>query len=354
MRDPDRFRGCLVGGAIGDALGYAVEFMRAREIFEEYGERGITRYELRRGRAEISDDTQMTLFTAAGLLSADARSKDGGVPPDYVEGLRGAYFDWLDTQTNRAPLAPEAGGSWLTGVKELYARRAPGNTCLSALYRGGLGTPEQPDNESRGCGGVMRTAPVGLYCVDREELSDADCALLGARAAAITHGGDLGYVPAAALAHIVRTLASGRSASVAEAVCAATDAMPPLFPQAAHMERFTRLMNEAVALAQSDTDERAAIRALGEGWVGEEALAVAAFCAMRHPDDFESAMIAAVNHDGDSDSTGAIAGNILGAALGYGALPKCYLEKLELRGVIEAVADDLCRGATERYRPQGG
>lgn len=62
MKDIDRYRGCLLGGAAGDALGYAVEFLDDAAIFSRYGEKGITEYTLRNGVAEISDDTQMTLL----------------------------------------------------------------------------------------------------------------------------------------------------------------------------------------------------------------------------------------------------------------------------------------------------
>ena len=84
-----------------------------------------------------------------------------------------------------------------------------------------------------------------------------------------------------------------------------------------------------------------AIRQLGQGWVGEEALAIAIYCVLKHPDSFEDAVVAAVNHSGDSDSTGAIAGNIIGTALGLHAIPEKYLEKLELRDIILEIADDL-------------
>ena len=47
MRDIDKFRGCLVGGAAGDALGYAVEFLREEQIFSKYGDKGITEYSLK-------------------------------------------------------------------------------------------------------------------------------------------------------------------------------------------------------------------------------------------------------------------------------------------------------------------
>ena len=67
----DRIRGSLVGGAVGDALGYPVEFMSYAGIVRKYGDNGIVRYELdmNSGKALISDDTQMTLFTACGLFN---------------------------------------------------------------------------------------------------------------------------------------------------------------------------------------------------------------------------------------------------------------------------------------------
>lgn len=84
MRDLNKFRGCLIGGAVGDALGYAVEFLPASAIFKKYGENGITEYELHREVAEISDDTQMTLFTATGLLIGTTRGMTRGIMGDYA------------------------------------------------------------------------------------------------------------------------------------------------------------------------------------------------------------------------------------------------------------------------------
>ena len=138
----DAVRGCIYGGAVGDALGYPVEFDSERAIFSRYGSKGITEYETdrRTGKALISDDTQMTLFTANGLLVGDTReamSGDRAWPRVYVTK---AYLDWLMTQessmrqVNRHERNTEEGGySWLLDVPELYSRRAPGNTCLSAL-----------------------------------------------------------------------------------------------------------------------------------------------------------------------------------------------------------------------------
>lgn len=344
MRDPNRFKGCLVGGAIGDALGYAVEFKEEPEIFRAYGPAGITRYDLDAGRARISDDTQMTLFTATGLLYGQARGILHEPSANAVACLRQAYLDWYTTQTERYPLPPSfSGTSWLVDREEFFARRAPGGTCLSALGKGGYGTIEKPVNESKGCGGVMRVAPIGLYFIDSEEWSPGQVALLGAQAAALTHGHELGYLPAAALVHIVQSLASGRKADILSAVEAAMDAIPSLFPKAAHMSELLEIMEKAVRFAQQpDLDDLSAIHSLGEGWVAEETLAISVYCALRYADDFERAIVTSVNHSGDSDSTGAVTGNILGAFLGYDRLPAVYLRDLEFKEIILEIAEDLC------------
>jgi ADP-ribosylglycohydrolase len=80
---------------------------------------------------------------------------------------------------------------------------------------------------------------------------------------------------------------------------------------------------------------------LGEGWVAEEALAIGVYCALAAGEDFAAGVRLAVNHGGDSDSTGAIAGNLLGTALGVSAIPQRWLDKLELRTEIETIADDM-------------
>lgn len=348
MRDIDRFRGCLIGGAAGDALGYAVEFMSEKSIFNQYGSRGITEYQLTGSVAQISDDTQMTLFTAAGLLHGATRGAIRGVMGPWAESIANSYRDWLMTQTENYPLPEEDRHSWLVDVPGLYSRRAPGNTCLSALLSGKTGSVAHPINHSKGCGGVMRVAPIGLYFNDRRvDIAEVD--RVGAEAAAITHGHPLGYIPAAALVHIVHRL-SQDDTPVAQAIREATDAMAAMWPPSEEMDRFTELMERALYLAAQDMRDLDAIRRLGEGWVGEEALAIAAYCAAKYPEDFDRAMIAAVNHSGDSDSTGAVAGNILGAHLGLSGIPEKYTDKLELKDVILEVADDLwhdCRIGAE-------
>ena len=339
MRDRDRFRGCLIGGAAGDALGYEVEFWNEDRIFRQYGEKGITAYELHDGKALISDDTQMTLFTATGLLLGTTRGMTRGIMGPYSGYIRNSYLDWLKTQTERFPLPEGYHYSWLVNVKELFSCRAPGNTCMMSLEAGGNGTLEQPVNHSKGCGGVMRAAPVGLYFNDRRRPVEEICRI-GAEAAAVTHGHILGWMPAAALAQIIHEI-SQNGDPVYDAVMKTLYTQDEMWPDTDEKETFLELMRKAVDLASGDRNDLEAIHALGEGWVAEETLAVAVYCALKYENDFDRALVASVNHRGDSDSTGAVTGNILGAKLGLSGIPEKYTANLELKDVILAVADDL-------------
>ena len=110
------------------------------------------------------------------------------------------------------------------------------------------------------------------------------------------------------------------------------------------MEELEDIINHAIQLSTNQLDDLDNIHALGEGWVAEETLAIAIYCSLKYQNDFSAGIIAAVNHKGDSDSTGAVTGNILGALLGYEAIEDKWKENLELHDVILEVADDLCHG----------
>lgn len=341
MKNIDKYRGCLIGGAVGDALGYAVEFMEDGNIFQKYGERGITEYDLVNGVAQISDDTQMTLFTANGLLLGTTRGMTRGSKSPYPEYIGNCYKDWLKTQTSDEFGFETPAFSWLNNVPEMNHSRDPGRTCISSLMHNNLGSISDPRNNSKGCGGVMRVAPIGLY-FEGKGISPDEIDMIGAEAAALTHGHDLGYIPAAMLVHIIHILSHKDDVSVVDAVEEAKTAMLRLFKNAEHIAEMIALTDKAIDLAsETEIDELDAIRELGEGWVAEEALAIAIYCSIRHDNNFEKAIIASVNHSGDSDSTGAVTGNILGAHLGINAIPKKFLTHLELKETILEIADDL-------------
>ena len=351
----DKCQGCLLGGAIGDALGYPVEFYRYEGIVREYGERGITAFAP--GEPVFSDDTQMTLFTAMGLLVGDTQAAFAGTPgrlenPCHYVNL--AYLDWLATQYGDSKSTPHI--SWIMEIPRLNRLRAPGNTCLSSLSAGGGGTIANRINHSKGCGGVMRVAPWGLFLQGEERLgpdgTDENLTWLvreGAGMAALTHGHPLGWIPAGALCYLVNRCAFDVSEGVADPraeldaiVADCIRLLPAWFPEVPDdVREMVGLLEDARRLAASDAPDLACIRMLGEGWVGEEALAISVFSALRHANDFSAAIVSAVNHSGDSDSTGAICGNIVGALLGAGAIEPKW-DAIELRDEILGIARDLC------------
>ncbi len=342
MRNLDKFKGCLLGGAAGDALGYAVEFLDEESIFRKYGQDGIAAYDLTDGKALISDDTQMTLFTANGLLLGTTRGRTRGIMGSYPSYISCSYKEWYRTQTEKYPLKCDDGYhyTWISYLPELFSRRAPGETCLSAIASGCCGTIEKPINSSKGCGGVMRVAPIGLYFIDNKSYEPEEVMRIGAEAAALTHGHELGYIPAAAFVHIIECLARDGEQSVLEAVKDSLKWVRVLFPNANHLKEFEMIMERAMELAFSDVNELDAIHAIGEGWVAEETLAIAVYCALKYPTDFAKGVITAVNHKGDSDSTGSVAGNIIGANVGLGGIPKEFINPLELKDVISEIAED--------------
>ena len=326
----NRFRGCLIGGAIGDALGYPVEFFSKEKIKKYHGERGIRRFGSLSRAAFISDDTQMTLFTAEGLLLAKKRG----------EGVkRSIYLSYLDWYRTQEEIYIDDGREGLSSIPVLYDTRAPGSTCLGALRSGLMGGISLPINSSKGCGGVMRTAPVALYCFARGvDILGAN--ELAAEAAAITHGHVLGHLPSYAMNHIIYKILEG--ADIHRAVELAIESTRERYAYTHNADLGIEKMEKAVELASDpDVSDEEAIEILGEGWVAEETLAIAIYCALRHSDSFEDAVCAAVNHNGDSDSTGAVTGNIIGAYLGVEAIPDYYKEKVELKDVVIEMSDRL-------------
>ena len=336
-----RFNGCLLGGAVGDALGAPIEFLDLDEILRAYGEPGIRDFAPAYGKlGAITDDTQMTLFTAEAVLSAHVASVLQGQEPDFFRAAAGSYARWLMTQQNSRLVSPgNAKASWLLQQKKLFSRRAPGTTCLSALQNS-RGKVARAMNDSKGCGGVMRVAPVGMYFAashSRERNSDrlhSNIFATGSDLAALTHGHPSGSLSAGVLALIVSLVLMGNS--LPDAIHTAKE---ELCKHPSHKETLSAI-EKSESLARSRPRERSALRELGKGFVAEEALAMGLYCALGAK-DFEDGIILAVNHSGDSDSTGSITGNLLGAAAGVEAIPDRWLAHLELRSTIEALADDL-------------
>ncbi|MGI5504075.1 ADP-ribosylglycohydrolase family protein [Lentzea sp. CA-135723] len=292
--------GCVLGGAVGDGLGAPIEFSSIDTIRRQHGPAGVVDLP----SLEITDDTQMVLFTLEGLLLA----RQHGVDPLLT--VRAAYARWLHTQGG--PLVASDG--WLMADQRLHSRRAPGHTCITALKH-------NEKNNSKGCGGVMRAAPVAVWSPDVREVF-----ALAVGTAQMTHHHPSGYLSAGVLAVIVQALLAGADLPSAVAVARAE-----LVRWDGHEEQ-SSLLDKVMTLGPLTPEEIES--ELGGGWVGEEALAIGLHAALVG-DDFASAVRLAVNHSGDSDSTGSICGNILGARDGVHVIPESWLAVLELRDVME-------------------
>lgn len=369
----DKIRGCLMAGAAGDALGYEVEFISRQAILSRFGEQGIVEFALDgSGKALVSDDTQMTLFTANGLLMGLTRGYMrgiGGRPEKYVDK---AYLDWYYTQTERKRVILTNGWhcTWLRDLPEMAQLRAPGNTCLSACES--LFRHEEVRNNSKGCGGIMRVAPMALldagYASRNENgYSIEKLAEAGGEIAECTHKHPLGFLPASLLTVLLYKVIPMSAKQVREnierIVAETSDMLDVIYKgEYASDKRYLKELTEkAVRLAHSDISDTDAIRQLGEGWTGDEAWAIALYSAVRHIDSVEDAIVASVNHDGDSDSTGSICGNIMGAIYGYEHIKQRNIfcpdgrrleDTLELSEIILALADDLSTGCIiSEYAP---
>jgi ADP-ribosylglycohydrolase len=330
----DRVRGVLLGGAIGDALGWPIEFLQLAQIRDRYGAAGVTDFlpgPVAGAPQQITDDTQMTLFTAEGLLRNRPEA-------DPVPALRGAYLRWLATQQRETP-GPDTDG-WLAGRPYLYARRSPGQACMSGLHTQAtalvpphaIGEPGPVNSHSKGCGTVMRSAPFGLtgFPPDRVFRDAARCAQL-------THGHPTGYLAAGAFAALIARVIAGDRLPIA-----LRDTLTALAEVPGSAETVAALTN-AIVLAHDAPATPEGVELVGEGWVAEECLAIAVYCALHalRTGDVRGALLLSVNHSGDSDSTGAVAGNLIGAVAGLAALPAEWVTAVEGRDELAQVADDL-------------
>lgn len=312
----DRFIGCMLGLAVGDALGAPVEFKTRVEILHEFGPDGITEMTPWSTPARsfapgsYTDDTQMALATARGLLDAVREAKRSGIE-DPATAVRARYVEWLGTQSDP------------------FHARHPGTTCISALSAADAGSVDEPLNDSPGCGGIMRIAPVGL--VERPERAFET----GVELAAITHGAAAAYLSAGFFADVVSRVARG--AALLQAVAETREVLLGFDDFEETLEK----VDVAVELFISDIHPVEAIQQIGEGWSGHEALGIALFAALSYPEDWELAVLAAINITGDSDSTGSLTGALAGVALGVDAIPAPWVRAVEDSAVIEQLAEDL-------------
>ncbi|MDQ0768694.1 ADP-ribosylglycohydrolase [Pseudarthrobacter defluvii] len=344
-----RIHGCLLGGALGDALGYAVEFDSITDIRQRFGPQGLTGLGDLSGPRHFSDDTQLTLYTVDGLVEA-LEWANAGVGADVNACLWLAYLRWLVTQGEDAgPSAPAPQPRWIDSNEVLRQRRHPEKNCISGLATGEMGTTVRPVNPgAKGPGTVMRSAPFGLI----PHIAPDAVYKLSADAAALTHGHPAARQSAGVFSLLIHRLVSGEGLREAAAgVTAHAAALPEAAPELPERLEAALRLAEKVPVGPEEL-----VQALGSGWTAEEALAVALYSVLAtlptgaadaQPDrHFRDALAVAVNHSGGTDTAGSLAGNILGALYGEDCLPVEWLEALEAPEVIRGMADQLVKVTT--------
>lgn len=336
MDKRDRIRGAMIGCAAGDALGYPVKALSEAAIVERYGLRGITDYDLdENGTAHFTADTQLMLLSANGILFAHTRGALRGIMAPVYQYFDAFYMDWYRLQTEKQPRRARCG--WINAYPALSAKRAPSPTSMRVFSSDKFGSMDKPVNDSKGSGCLLRAAPIGLsYSDDPAYILD-----LAANTAALTHGNEVTWVASGVLALII-SLIIHQELSIAEAVNETLKALDKSFPDSRKaVHELLSSIWSARPLATSASSDLDAIHALGEGWVSNEALAIGILCALRYENDIAGAMTFAANHGGNSSTTAAIAGMLVGARIGFNAIPDRFVDRLELVDVILELADDV-------------
>lgn len=337
------YRGCLLGMAVGDAMGYTVDDRSLEQIRQDYGPEGLLGYDLVNGYADVSSYTQLAAFAGNGLLLGLTRGQMQGVMAPYVRYIALAEREWAQTQ--RYSGNPERSVCWVSRDRELRGRRCMDTRMLDTLSRGKPGSLEEPVNRFVTPGAMTVAIPVGLFFnplrTGREEIDR-----LGAEAVALTHGAPQAFLSGGVLAHIISRLIWDGSRNLKELVKESIEALQEGFGREYHRQanEVRDGLNMALRLAGSHNVSCVDAMEHLKCTTVPEILAGAVYAALCYENNFDEAMIAAVNHSGCSAAVGAVTGAILGAKLGEEAIPEFYLEPLEPIELLRELADDMLQG----------
>jgi ADP-ribosylglycohydrolase len=247
----------------------------------------------------------MTLALAEGLLDAGINES----LDTLMQAIGKRFVEWLDSPDNN---------------------RAPGTTCIRGVkrFQSGIAWREAGILGSKGCGSAMRVAPLGyVYQHDEARLREISTAT-----SLITHRHPTAVVASVGAAYLVK---------LALDYVPTAEYMPRLYEFTTGISDEFDLAILRVGHVLGWTNEDLALDHIGQGWVGEEAVALALYCVLRYPDDYVACMRRAANTNGDSDSIACIAGGIMGARLGLDAIPADWHSRCENASGISDLAQRL-------------
>ena len=336
------YRGCLLGMAVGDAMGYTVDNRSWSEIQEDYGPNGLLGYDLVNGYADVTSNTQLAAFTCNGLLFGLTRGQMTGKMAPFIKYIALSSCEWAASQ--RAYNRPTRNYCWLPRREEICRRHGMDTRMLETLNRRNLGTLETPTNNHNGAYSLTSAIGVGLF-YNKDRMDQWEIDRLGADAVALTYGSPTAFLSGAVLAHIMSKLIRKPTAPLKKVVIEAVEAMKEQFGhQYSQASAIATLLRHAITYSEAP-DVRAVevMEKLGCDNAAQ-ALAGAIYACLVSGTDFDRAMIVAVNHSGRSSVVGAMVGAILGIRLGEEALPEFYIECLEPAEVLRELADDMYTG----------
>lgn len=336
------YRGCLLGMAMGDAMGYTIDTKTWHQIQEDYGPNGLLGYDLVNGYAEVSSHTQLAAFTCNGLLLGLTRGQVYGKMAPYVRYAGLAQQEWAIGQ--RRYDQPSRNHCWVFRIPELRMRHCTDTRMVETLNRGQLGTMEAPKNHRDTPASIASAISAALFA-DPNRMEQEEIDRLGAECVALTHGDPLAFLPGAVVAHLITKCLRDQSTPLRTLIEQAMEALNDQFGREyrqcdqviAHIRHALALVDD-FSVFPVDAMEKLKCD------TGAEVLSGALYAALIYEHDFDSALIVAANHSGRSAAVACVTGAILGARLGEEALPEFYLEGLEIAPVLTELADDLLQG----------
>ena len=329
------YRGCLLGLAVGDAMGCAVDKKTLEQIRADYGPNGLLGYDLVNGCADVTSYTQLAAFVANGLLLGVSRGKT-----DYLRFVTLSLREWARNQNFHRD--PEKSYCWIAKPKCLRLHLNRDARMLDALRAETLGTLDAPINRNGAPGALTTAVAIGLF-FDQRRMEPAQIGMLAAQTVALTHGDPEAFLSAAVLAYSIAGILQEPERPLSEQFMQAAAAMQGQFRDrfGAQAALVAGQIERAIAMAQSPAEQD--MEKL-ECMSCPQVLAGAVYACLVCNGDFDTAMITAVNHSGLSAAVGAVTGAILGAGLGAEALPEFYLESLSAAPALEELAEDLAVG----------
>lgn len=337
-KNTSAYIGCFLGLAVGDAMGYTVDDMAWEDICENYGPNGLLGYDLQSDYAEVTSYTQIAAFVANGLLLGVTRGKRS----EYLKYITLALREWYKRQ--HFPRSPDKSWCWVAQKPELRRRHCRDAWMMDALRFEQLGTLEKPINNSDSPGALLAAAAVALF-YDPKRLEAEQIGELTAKMLAMTNGDPDAFLSGVVLAYALAGILQEPERELKEQFLQAAEVMDgqfrERFPKASQIAASVKV---AAALAKTGEKHRENMEKL-HCHSASECLCGAVYASIACPEDFDNAMILAVNHSGRSSAVGAVTGAILGAKLGQEALPDFYLESLEPIQALRELAQDLAVGS---------